>query len=77
MIFEKSSTRTRVSFEAGMLQLGGHALFLSSNDLQIGRGEPISDTAQVSIQYLDGIMIRTFEHEKVEELAKICIDSSY
>lgn len=70
MIFEKSSTRTRVSFEAGMYQLGGHALFLSSNDLQIGRGEPISDTAQVLSQYIDGIMIRTFEHETVEELAK-------
>ena len=70
MIFEKSSTRTRVSFEAGMYQLGGHALFLSSNDLQIGRGEPISDTAQVLSEYLDAIMIRTFEHEKVEELAK-------
>ncbi|WGI63335.1 hypothetical protein QEN29_23985 [Escherichia coli] len=70
MIFEKSSTRTRVSFEAGMTQLGGHALFLSSNDLQIGRGETIGDTAQVLSGYVDGIMIRTFEHEKVEELAK-------
>ncbi|PRR92042.1 MULTISPECIES: ornithine carbamoyltransferase [unclassified Bacillus (in: firmicutes)] len=70
MIFEKSSTRTRVSFEAGMTQLGGHALFLSSNDLQIGRGETISDTAQVLSGYVDGIMIRTFEHEKVEELAQ-------
>ncbi|WP_420850339.1 ornithine carbamoyltransferase [Peribacillus alkalitolerans] len=70
MIFEKSSTRTRVSFEVGMLQLGGHALFLSGKELQIGRGETISDTAQVLSQYLDGIMIRTFEHQKVEELAK-------
>ncbi|RFU64142.1 ornithine carbamoyltransferase [Peribacillus glennii] len=69
MIFEKSSTRTRVSFEVGMLQLGGHALFLSSNDLQIGRGETVSDTAKVLSQYVDGIMIRTFEHEKVKELA--------
>ncbi|UYO36542.1 ornithine carbamoyltransferase [Bacillus zhangzhouensis] len=70
MIFEKSSTRTRVSFEAGMTQLGGHALFLSSNDLQIGRGETISDTAQVLSGYVNGIMIRTFEHEKVDELAQ-------
>ena len=69
MIFEKSSTRTRVSFETGMYQLGGQALFLSNRDLQIGRGEPIRDTARVLSRYLDGIMIRTFEHEKVEELA--------
>lgn len=70
MIFEKSSTRTRVSFEAGMLQLGGHPLFLSSKDLQLGRGETIADTAKVLSQFIDCIMIRTFEHEKVEELAK-------
>ncbi|WP_438447366.1 ornithine carbamoyltransferase [Gorillibacterium sp. sgz5001074] len=70
MIFEKSSTRTRVSFEVGMYQLGGHALFLSRNDLQIGRGEPISDTAQVLARYLDGIMIRTFAHTTLTDLAK-------
>ncbi|AJY74498.1 ornithine carbamoyltransferase [Paenibacillus beijingensis] len=70
MIFEKSSTRTRVSFEVGMYQLGGQALFLSRNDLQIGRGEPILDTAQVLSRYLDGIMIRTFAHRTVIELAR-------
>ncbi len=69
MIFEKPSTRTRVSFEVGMVQLGGHALHLSSRDLQIGRGETIADTARVLSEYVDAIMIRTFEHEKVAELA--------
>jgi ornithine carbamoyltransferase len=70
MIFQKSSTRTRVSFETGMWQLGGMALFLSSKDLQIGRGEPIKDTARVLSRYVDGIMIRTFAHADVEELAR-------
>jgi ornithine carbamoyltransferase len=70
MIFEKSSTRTRVSFEAGMFQLGGLAMFLSSRDLQIGRGEPISDTARVLSRYADGIMARTYAHATVEELAR-------
>ncbi|MEF2968116.1 ornithine carbamoyltransferase [Paenibacillus sp. M1] len=70
LIFEKSSTRTRVSFEVGMYQLGGHALFLSKNDIQLGRGETIADTAGVMSRYLDGIMIRTFGHDKVVDLAK-------
>jgi ornithine carbamoyltransferase len=70
MIFAKSSTRTRVSFEVGAFQLGGHALFLSARDIQIGRGEPIRDTARVLSRYLDGIMIRTYDHADVEELAR-------
>lgn len=70
MIFQKSSTRTRVSFETGMYQLGGQALFLSSRDLQIGRGEPVQDTARVLSRYLNGIMIRTFEQKEVEDLAQ-------
>ena len=70
MIFEKSSTRTRVSFEVGMYQLGGHALFLSARDIQLGRGEPITDTAQVLSRYVDGIMARTFAHKTVTDLAE-------
>lgn len=70
MIFQKASTRTRVSFETGMTQLGGYPLFLSSNDMQIGRGEPVQDTARVLSRYLDGIMIRTFAQQEVEDLAK-------
>ena len=70
MIFEKNSTRTRVSFETGMYQLGGHAIFLSGKESQIGRGEPIEDTARVLDRYCDGIMIRTYEQAEVEELAK-------
>ena len=70
MIFQKSSTRTRVSFETGMYELGGQALFLSNRDLQIGRGEPVQDTARVLSRYLSGIMIRTFEQKEVEDLAK-------
>jgi len=73
MLFEKSSTRTRVSFEVGMYQLGGHALFLSSGTTQMGRGEPIKDTGRVMSRYVDGIMIRTFSQEAVEELAR-CSD---
>lgn len=70
LIFQKSSTRTRVSFETGMFQLGGHALFLSAKDMQIGRGEPVQDTARVLSRYLDGIMIRTFAQQEVEDLAR-------
>src|SRR5687768_14263679 len=70
MIFMKASTRTRVSFEVGAWQLGGHALFLSPRDVQLGRGEPIADTARVLSRYVDGIMIRTFAHAEIEELAR-------
>src|SRR5580765_8262427 len=70
MIFAKSSTRTRVSFEVGTYQLGGQALFLSSKDIQLGRGEPISDTARVLSRYVDGIMIRTYDHQTVLDLAR-------
>lgn len=70
MIFQKASTRTRVSFEVGMWQLGGMGLFLNANDLQIGRGEPVKDTARVLSRYVDGIMIRTFSHAEVEQLAQ-------
>ncbi|PYQ30640.1 MAG: ornithine carbamoyltransferase [Acidobacteria bacterium] len=70
MIFEKSSTRTRVSFEAGMFQMGGHALFLSARDIQLGRGEPINDTARVLSRYVNGIMARTFAHKTVTDLAQ-------
>ena len=74
MIFEKSSTRTRVSFEVGMTQLGGHALFLSPNHLQIGRGETIADTARVLSRYVDGIMYRAYKSENVRELARAATD---
>ncbi|MHC4562661.1 MAG: ornithine carbamoyltransferase [Planctomycetota bacterium] len=70
MVFQKSSTRTRVSFEVGMFQLGGHGLFLSSNDIQLGRGETIPDTAKVLSRYVDAIMIRTFDHQDVVDLAR-------
>jgi ornithine carbamoyltransferase len=69
MVFQKASTRTRVSFEVGMTRLGGHALFLSPADTQIGRGEPVRDTARVLSRYVDGIMIRTFSHDVAEEIA--------
>jgi ornithine carbamoyltransferase len=70
LIFEKSSTRTRVSFEVGAFQLGGHALFLSARDIQLGRGEPLCDTARVLSRYVNGMMVRTFGHDRIEELAR-------
>jgi ornithine carbamoyltransferase len=70
LIFEKSSTRTRVSFEVGAFQLGGHALFLSARDIQLGRGEPLKDTARVLSRYVDGMMVRTFGHDRIEELGR-------
>ena len=70
MIFQKASTRTRISFEVGMYELGGYPLFLSANDLQIGRGEPVEDTVRVMSRYLDGIMIRTYAQKEVEDFAK-------
>ncbi|MFA9381777.1 MAG: ornithine carbamoyltransferase, partial [Acetanaerobacterium sp.] len=70
MIFQKASTRTRVSFEVGMYQLGGQALYLNANDMQIGRGEPVEDTARVLSRYLDGIMIRTYKQQEAESLAE-------
>src|SRR5512140_1432255 len=70
MIFDKSSTRTRISFEVGTYQLGGMALFLSNRDTQLGRGEPVADSARIMSRYLDGVMIRTFGHEVVEEFAR-------
>ncbi|MBW2451553.1 MAG: ornithine carbamoyltransferase [Deltaproteobacteria bacterium] len=72
MIFEKSSTRTRVSFEAGMVHLGGHGLFLASTNTQMGRGEPIKDTARCMARYVDGVMIRTYSHRAVEDFAEFC-----
>ena len=71
MIFEKHSTRTRISFEVGMIQLGGHAMFMNARDLQIGRGESVYDTGHVLSEYLDGVMIRANSHEMVKELANI------
>src|SRR5262245_18885863 len=70
MIFAKSSTRTRVSFEVGTFQLGGHALFLSSRDIQLGRGEPVNDTARVLARYVDGVVIRTFSHAEAVDLVR-------